>query len=130
MTNPAIGNVGFRQDLNVRQGATLGPIRVTATDRTTGLPLNLTGSTIRGQIRKTPAAPTFVAAFAITVTDPVAGVFEIDLSEQTTAAIPAGADMTRPESCYVYDIEMVDSLGRVIPLMWGDVRVLREVTRG
>lgn len=126
----AIGNVGARQDLQIRQGATLGPLRVTAKDRTTGTPLDLTGCLVRGQIRKTAASPTVIAQFAITIVDALAGRFDVDMDEATTAAIPAGADMTRPESCYVYDIELRDSLNRVIPLLWGNVNVLREVTRG
>lgn len=125
---PQIGSIGNRLDLLIRQGATFGPVTDTLSnpDET---PVDLTGATIRGQIRKQPADTAIVASFDVVVTDAAGGKYTFGLSASTTAAIAAGADVTKPESVYAWDIELQDTLGRVIPLHWGTVRVHREVTR-
>ncbi len=128
MTTPTIGYIGERLDLLIRQGATLGPFACTLTNPD-GSPVNLAGATIRGQIRKKPADTTVVASLAVNVLDAVNGLYSFALDAATTATIVAGLDVTKPESLYVWDMELADSLGRVIPLHWGDVRVHREVTR-
>lgn len=124
----SIGTIGERLDLLVRQGGTLGPFVCTMVNPD-GTPVDLTGCSITGQIRKRPADAVIVAALAITITDPAGGAYRFGLPDDVTAAIVAGADISRPESLYVWDLELHDSAGQVIPLYWGDVRVHREVTR-
>ena len=128
MTVQTLGNIGTRLDLLIRQGATFGPFVCTMTNPD-GTPVNLTGATIRGQIRKAPADTVVVASLVVTITDAAAGKYTFSLSDATTAAIAAGADVTKPASVYVWDLELQDAAGSVIPLYWGDVRVHREVTR-
>lgn len=140
---PTIGSAGHRLDLLIRQGATFGPVTdlirqpiVGAVAQADGSyadddlePVDLTGSTIRGQIRKLPADSAAVATFDVNISDPLSGSYTFGLTAAVTAAISAGLDSTKPESTYHWDIEWQDSMGRVTPLHWGVVRVHREVTR-
>lgn len=128
MTTAQIGYIGERLDLLIRQGATLGPFICTLTNPD-ATPVNLTGATIRGQIRKQPSDTAVVANLSVMVMDAAGGQYSFALDAATTAGIVAGADITKPESVYAWDMELQDSLGRVIPLYWGTVRVHREVTR-
>lgn len=129
MSVPQIGTIGERLDLALRQGATFGP--VTATMRNPdGTPVNLTGCNIRGQIRKSPDSPTATASIAVTSDYNSTGVYVFGLSSEATRLIPAGNDPSQSSSLYVWDLELEDSMGRVIPLYWGTVRVRSEVTRG
>lgn len=124
-----IGSKGTQLDLLIRQGATFGPYLITLTNPdNTGV--DLTGSTIRAQIRKTPNSILSEAVSPIiTYTDRLNGIFAIEFTDEATATLSAGAKETDPESLYVWDLEMEDATGRVIPLLYGDVRVFREVTK-
>lgn len=128
MTTPVLGTFGTKVDLLIRQGATFGPTTATLRNPDTSA-VNLTGATIRGQIRRQALDADVVKAFTCTITNAAGGVFTFGLSDADTAAIPAGEGLLERQSRYVYDIEMLDSAGRVLPLMYGDVTVLREVTR-
>ena len=124
-----VGTRGERLDLIVRQGATLGPHTVTLTNPN-GTPVDLTGATIQGHVRKNPldsGAP--VASFVITYVDRVAGKYSFEIAHTVTAAIPAGEFQNSPESMYQYDMELLDTAGRIIPLHYGDFINFREVTR-
>lgn len=123
-----LGNIGERFDLLVRQGGTFGPHSFTLTNPD-GSPLNLTGATLRGQIRRKALDPVVAADIVVTMVDPLLGKFDISLSSATTAGIVCGPTIKDPLSAYEWDFEMVDSLGRVIPLYYGEVKVFREVTR-
>jgi len=127
-TVPTLGYIGEKLNLLIRQGATLGPHVVTARNPDT-TPVNLTGATIRGQIRKTALNPVITIALTVTMTDAVNGVFEFGLTDEQTAALVAGETQGDPASKYVWDMEMEDSVGRVLPLFYGDVAIFREVTR-
>lgn len=127
MATQSIGSFGSKLNLNIRQGATFSAT-VTALnpDET---PVNLTGATVRGQIRRKALDVTVVATFTVTITDAVNGEFEFGLTDETTAAITAGEQPTEEDSLYVWDMELEDTLGRVTALFYGGVTVLREVTR-
>lgn len=125
---PQIGSIGNRLDLLIRQGGTFGPVTDTLANPD-GSPVDLTGATIRGQIRKQPSDTAIVASFDVVITNALGGEYTFGLPASTTAGITAGADVTKPDSIYAWDIELQDTLGRVIPLHWGTVRVHREVTR-
>lgn len=127
MATQSIGSFGSKLNLNIRQGATFSSTVTLANPDTT--PVDLTGATVRGQIRQKALDVTVVATFDVTVTDAVNGEFEFGLTDEVTAAIAAGEQPTEETSLYVWDIEMEDSAGRVIPLFYGIVTVLREVTR-
>lgn len=125
---PTIGFFGERLDLRIRQGATLGSFLAQMLNPN-GSPVDLTGCTIRGQIRKTGLANSITAAIECTITDPLDGRYEFGLPDEITTGIPAGESITDDESQYVWDLELEDSIGRVIPLYHGSVNVLREATR-
>lgn len=124
----SIGFYGEELDLLVRQGAEFGP--VTATMRNPDAsPVDLTGCAIRGQVRKRALDASTVASLTVTITNAANGVYEFGMSNAVTAGIPAGEAANLPTSQYVWDLELQDVLGRVIPLYYGAVIVLREVTR-
>jgi hypothetical protein len=140
MATPKIGYYGERLDLLIRQGATLGPFEAqmfgpvdennpTHVAQGYGDPINLTDCTIRGKIRKTALSATVTADLVCTITDALLGKYTFGLSATATALIPCGERVTDKASQYVWDLELVDALARVIPLYYGAVPVLREVTR-
>ena len=124
-----IGFRGERLDLLVRQGATLGPFEVTLTNPN-DTPVNLTGCTIRGEVRKNAldgGAP--VATFNVVIVDAVAGKFSFEIPYAVTATIRAGEFQKSEESMYQWDMELLDTLDRITPLYYGDFENFREVTR-
>lgn len=123
-----LGNIGEKLDLLVKQGATLGPFEVTL-QNPDATPMDLTGVVIRGHIRKKALDTALTATLTVTVKDAPNGVFEFGLSDEITAAIPAGETVKDVASQYVWDMELQDALGQVIPLYYGDCKVFREVTR-
>lgn len=125
---PSIGYFGEKMTLNIRQGATLGPFSATMVNPDES-PVNLTNCTIRGKIRKTALSATVTATLDCTITNAAAGQYTFGLTDEVTAAITAGEKLTDKASKYVWDLELEDSTGRVIPLYYGDCFVLREVTR-
>lgn len=128
MAVPQIGSYGVELDLRIKQGATFGPVTVTARNPDATV-MDLTGCTVRGHMRKKAldTGPP-VATFVCTVLSPAtAGMFEFGLTDEVTAAIVA--DEQPAKSTFVWDMELEDSTGRVIPLYYGQATVFREVTR-
>lgn len=124
-----IGSIGERLDIILRQGSTLGPFLVTLTDKL-GVPIDLTGATIQGQVRKNAldmGAP--VAVFAISYVNRVLGQFTFGIPRSETVNIPAGEYQKDEASQYKWDMEFLDSTGRSIPLYYGNFENFREVTR-
>jgi hypothetical protein len=129
MTAPVLGDRGDRVDLLIRQGATFGPHEITLTNPD-DTPVDLTGATVRAQMRRkalTTGLP--LATFDTPVTDAAAGVFTLGLSAAATAALVAGEDPASLDSRAVWDLEVQDATGRVVPVYWGSVTIHREVTR-
>lgn len=124
-----IGSIGERIDIILRQGSTLGPFLVTLTNPD-NRPVDLTGAVVQGQVRKNAldvGAP--VASFEIEFVDRVNGKFKFGISRTVTVNIPAGEYREDPASQYKWDMELIDSQGRCIPLYYGDFENFREVTR-
>lgn len=129
MTTPSIGTKGANLDIVIRQGATFGPY-VTTIKGTDGLPINVTGYTFRGQVRKTADAATAAASLTFTLTDPTNGVVTFVISATATAAITCDPDSELDAaSQYVWDCEMEDGSGVVTALLYGTAAVFREVTK-
>lgn len=126
-TTPVIGHYGAPMDLRIKQGSTFSATVNLQNPDTT--PVDLTGSQLRAQIRKKALDAAVVATFVITVTDAPGGVFDMLLSDEVTAQIVTGESLQSTDSKFVWDMEMEDTLGRVIPLFYGNVVVFREVTR-
>jgi len=127
-TIPSIGFIGERLDLKIKQGGTFGPVQATMVNPN-ATPVNLTGATIRGQIRKLALDTVIVETFNVVITNPTAGQYTFGLTDEETALIPAGELLDVPDSLYVWDMELEDAGGSVQPLYWGEVKVWREVTR-
>lgn len=118
MATQVLGDLGAVLDLQFRQGSTFGPHEIVLTNPG-DTPMDLTGAEIRGQLRRNPGEGNPVA-FTVTFGDRTAGEFSFELSAEQTAAL------TPPK--YIYDLELEDTLGRVIPLFHGEVIVELEVT--
>ena len=123
-----IGYIGDELDLIIRQGGTFGPYRLTIRNPD-GTPVNLQDAVFRGQIRKSPDALTVDASFIFSVTNPLQGKVEFEIDAVSTAAIMSGLSLSDEESNYVYDIEYVNEVNRVLPLLYGKVFMFREVTK-
>lgn len=125
-----IGNFGAEESLDIRQGATFGPINATLTNPDAS-PVNIIGWMFRGQVRRSPTATlTPGATFEFTITNAAQGQFTFSISDEQTTLLqadPLGPDA--PASQYVYDIEAELPDGRVLALIFGTARVQREVTK-
>ena len=126
---PVLGTKGGELDLLLKQGATFGPHQITLKD-SANQPINITGATIRAQIRKTSDAATAVATGDFVLTAPSMGVFTFGFSSTATTALQVDTvSEAGTDSQYVWDMEIQYSDGRVYPLMYGKVSVFREVTK-
>ena len=123
-----IGTFGERLDLKIKQGSTFGPIRFELLNPD-DTPVDLTNCELRSQIRQDALDAMVVVSLNCEFTDPMQGKFQISLSDEQTRLIDAGESIHDVESRYVWDMELEDGLGRVIPMYYGQVSVLREVTR-
>jgi len=131
------GKRGQRVQLLIKQGsAYLQRFVVTANGKADGAPRDITGKTIRAQIRKTPltganGAPT--VTLTCTVTNGPAGEWAASLTATETGAIPAGETILDADSQYAWDAELVNSdPDDIEPLAYGlpgDVVVQAQVTR-
>lgn len=99
-------------------------LTITAGDdwsRTVGVTgVDLTGATLRGQIRRTVGGAT-VAAITCSITD------SDSFTASFTAPSDGGCSDSDPASKYVGEIEFVDTLGRVSTWLRLDIRVISEV---
>lgn len=130
MTAPQVGTKGAKLNLLVRQGATTGPFTMLVRDSEGGPPINLTGCEIRSEIRKTPDDGVVAATAVVDVIDTVQGAVKWYFSPDDTREMEASPiDETEPESRYVWDMELEFPDGRIIPLLYGNVGVFREVTK-
>ena len=125
-----LGTKGAELDLLIRQGATAGVYSMYV-KKADGTPLDLTGATFSAQIRKTPdSAPLAGVAFVFTIEDAVAGAVLWSIPAESTALIPCSEiDENQPESQYVWDMELERADGSIMPLLYGVVKVFREITR-
>jgi len=123
-----IGSRGERLDLLVRQGTTLGPFIVTLTNPN-GTPVNLTGCVITGQVRKNALdIGNPVANFLIVYVDRLAGQYSFEIPASETALIDAGEYQKDEKSRYEWDMQLKDSIDRVLPLYYGTFENYRGVT--
>lgn len=105
-------------DLEVRQGKTFAR---TLVFKTAGAADDLTGCTLRGQVR-TGWAGSLLAEFAFDLSTLATGRVPMGLSAAATAAMPAGN--------YVYEVELVRPDGTTIdPGPVGRLRVYAEACK-
>ena len=128
MTCPSrLSNVGQRQDFDIRVGASFGPFALTFLNPD-GTPLDLTGGTLAGHVRKTPGGAK-VADISFSVVDAALGKATMDFTS-VASVLTAGASLEDAAGRYVYDVEFADSLGRTHEVLWGQIRTKPEVTHG
>lgn len=125
-----IDNIGVYVPLSIKQGGTFRKyFRLRSVDadgvRTN---IDITGDTFEAQIRKTPDSATEIE-FDCVLSDAEEGLFYIELTDAQTEAITAGDSIDNAKSRYHWDCEWHKANDDVIPLMWGDVKVLREITK-
>lgn len=123
----SISQVGERLDLSVRQGSTLGPFRHTMYQPDGVTPMDLTGCTVLGAVRKAPREPGPTQADLVVVwpSDRTLGYYDWSIPDEITATMDVDADQV----VFYWDSELIDASGRVIPLFYGDFTVLAEATR-
>lgn len=126
---PVLGSKGGRLDLLITQGKTLS--RRFIRFNPDGSRMNLTGKKFVAEIRKTADSPTLSGSAVFVLTDPVNGEYRMTFTDETTAAIPCHpSGETHPDSRYEWDKEMHNEDGTVEPVMYGEVGVFREVSKG
>lgn len=127
MRAPAIGHIGDRIDLVIRQGASFGPHNVTMTNPD-GTPVDLTGATVRGKLRMDYDDATAAADLAVTILDAPGGEFEFGLDANITAGLSAGRSLGDRAGAHVWDMEIEFAGGSIMPLYWGTAQVMAEAT--
>ena len=122
-------NKGKELNLTIRQGATFGPIVCTLKD-SAGTPVNITGYTVAAQVRKTPFTRR-ASGFAATcvIVNGAAGQFSFEFKVEDTAKLIVGESENDTDSLYYWDLELIQPDTRVIPVIYGTVKVFREVTK-
>lgn len=134
-----IGSFGTKIDIDLVQGEnfplTLKIRNPPTVDPVTGLitpgtSIDLTGSTLQSQIRRKALDSAILASFVVVIVDAVAGIVTLTLSATVTAGIRAGETLSDTLSHAVWDMKLIDSLGFPRPVCYGDVTILRRVTRG
>ena len=113
-----------KQDITIKQGADF--VLALQWQDSDATPIDLTGHSIRMQVRTAVSSPTVALELTtdnnrIVITDAVNGMFELRLGNAETSAlnIPAG----------VYDIEIVSPTNIVDRVLQGRVFNSLEVTR-
>jgi hypothetical protein len=94
--------------------------------------LNLTGATLRSQIRKRYSDPDPLASFAIEMGSDVIGSYGyLRLSPATSSAIPMepASDFKKKSTWGTYDVELVLSSGEVYRIQEGLVEISPEATK-
>lgn len=131
-TPPVISQKGERLDLEIVSGATLGPIRhylenPPVDENSDPTPFDFTGCVVRGTVRASAVASGEPLA-EIEVTWPLdrtLGYYDFGLNSAVVELMPA----PEPVNDYWWNIELVDSLDRVLPLFYGKFRLLATAAR-
>ena len=108
------------KDLEIEQGSDFS-ISFTF-QQEDGTPINFTGYSIRGQIRKSVQSSAPSLTLTAVITDPTKGVIVLSLTNTQTKSVKAGE--------YVYDVEIyTGSDASVYRIISGQVFVTAEITR-
>lgn len=131
----------FNRVLTVRQAA-IPADPTTGSPEVPAAPIDITGYTGRGEIRKDfVASSPILATFVVAISDPTNGVFKISIDATTTASLvdDANRDTDYYSSNYsdtsnnvqigFYDIELDDGSGFITRLLNGRVFFSDEITR-
>lgn len=114
-------------DLNINQGATY-TLDVPGIKTAAGADLNITGYTVRAQIRRRVNDPAILATFTTAIVTPAVGALQLSLTAAETTALPSSSSKDQPLAC-VYDCEIVSPAGVVSRILEGTAFISPEVTR-
>lgn len=124
---------GGNIELVGKQGTTWGPLLIYL--KSDSLPLDLTGYSVRGQIRKSIAAIDTIDGLSLTITNESGGELSISMTAEDSALIPAGPSWNHADSIYVWDVEIYKVLvddpleEEVYRFFGGKLYIDPEVTR-
>lgn len=113
-----IGGIVGRLNVTIDQGATFE--RTIVYKDSAGAVIDITGYTVRGQLRRDFDSEAKVD-FTLSVSNAAVGEISWSLTDAQTSAMEAGK--------WVYDIEVVTTASKVIRLLYGRATVTSEVTR-
>ena len=122
MSTP-VGNIGLKQDLQIKQGADFAiEVDLYNLDNT---PFDLTPYTHVARLRKKPFATPVIT---ITCTSPLAGRLRFALTRTQTAALTCGPNLDSDASSYVWDHELITiANGVIVPGFYGNVSIFRDI---
>lgn len=116
-------------NMEISQGADY-TLAVTLKD-SGGSPVDITGHTFRGQIRKTASDAVVQATFTFDLVDPVNGRVDVKLpaADSTAISLTKSKNANRSITTMTYDIESEDGSGAVVRWLEGLVKISPEVTK-
>jgi len=91
------------------------PLSFLATDEETGLPLNLSGATLKWRLSREPGLSTILDKTCTISGTPTDGTFTLELSKAETAALL---------NTYYYDVRLIDGTAKETVIATGSVLVL------
>ena len=107
-------------ELYVDQGTNFNNI-ITLMDDVTNLLLNISGYTVRSQMRRSYYSVNASANITCTITAPSNGEITMSMSPEVTANIKAGR--------YLFDLETIDTFNVVNRVLEGIITVTPQITR-
>jgi hypothetical protein len=107
-------------ELILDQGTTFNNI-INLSDDITNSNINISGYTVRSQMRRSYYSANATANITCTITNAAQGEITMNMSAGTTANIKAGR--------YLFDLETVDGLGTVSRVLEGIITVTPGITR-
>ena len=130
MTLVSLSSVANELELRIKQGATFGPYNLQLTYEDTGLPVDITGCTIRCELRR-KGLDTGSLRYVVnaSIYNAVEGRYQLDLTAAQTAVIAAGEFISSKESQYTFDIFLDWLSGEVWELGNGNAFCFRRVTK-
>lgn len=123
---PIIGDVGDRLDLNVRRGSSFGPIEVEL-QNSDGTEVDITGCTFQSFIGRRELNSPKLMEMTVNIISLKPAKFTMELSDELTSTLACGNYHKDPNSLYKWGFEMIDSLGRTLPLFYGQISVWQNV---
>lgn len=122
-----LGGIGEKIELLISQGDDFGPHEVTL-QNSDGTPLDLTGANISGGLKKNLSDTTLAAIFAVTYTNPAAGIFTFGISKFNTEGLSASLDLNDPACLHLFDLKVALANGRREKIYYGPARVHASVS--
>ena len=107
-------------ELIMDQGATFNNI-INLSDDINNEAVNVSGFTVRSQMRRSYYSANATANITCTITNATQGEITMNLNANTTANIKAGR--------YLFDLEIVDTLGSVSRVLEGIITVTPGITK-